>query len=131
MTLRQFLTGHDLPGVRKPGRQDFYFVGSSLLMIAIVLGIVVTVYRWWGMLVSNSYFPAPLVLLAATAIYLAWYWLRVWRELDRLYAAGQERSSDPLFVQIITRARITLYRGFFITCMLVLLMMMTLHLLIR
>ena len=116
--------------IEKPRGSDFYFFGATLLTLGVVLGIAVTIVRWWRLLLDNSYAPAPLILLAATAAYLGWYWIRMSRDRVQLALLERQCSGDPTSSQIVRQARMTLYRGSFISSMLVLLLMMALHLLI-
>lgn len=133
MTLRRFVPGTvSYETAKKPAGQDFYFVGCTLLAFGVVAGIGVTIYRWWTLLLSNSYSPAPLVLLMTIGVYLCWDWTRIARQREQLaQRAKLIHTEDPNFQQLLQQALVNLYRGFFLMCMLVLLLMMLLHLLIH
>ena len=56
--------------IEKPRGPDFYFFGATLLTLGVVLGIAVTIVRWWRLLLDNSYASSMLVLLLMMALHL-------------------------------------------------------------
>jgi hypothetical protein len=133
MEMREFTSGHGTrlaDVVRQPPRRDVRWVMSSLLVVAVVADIVVLAIRRWSILVHNSYSPLPVVLLAALAVYLLWFWRKTAVDRAALASYSERHSEDPEALQAVDRAVNALYRGLFLACMFPFLALMLLQLIL-
>ena len=127
MTLREFVTGHGTPLsliAKEPPRRDVRFALLTALVIAVTLNFAVAIYKLWGVLLANRYFPTPLVILVALAAAQVYFFFKTASERAALQRRAAERDLDPATMEIALRA---LYRGLFLTSMTAMLLLLAVH----
>lgn len=134
MEIREFITGRGerlADVVQRPPGRDARFIMLGILVFAVVADIVVLMVRHWKFLSQNRYFPGPVALFAALAVYLIWFWVRAIKDREVLRRYSQEHTGDPASRDMADHMVAVLYRGLLAACMFPWLALMGVHLLLR
>lgn len=107
-----------------PARRDIRFVLLTLFVLAVVLNFAIAIYKLWDALLASRYAPTPTVILIAVGVALPYFWTKIAVERSALQRRLEAQEIDRTVAKIALRGH---YRGLFMTAMVALLLLTTLH----